>query len=330
MPFTEKNTKVTILIAARNEEKNIGNLLKTVAALSYPKEQLQVLIGDDNSTDKTAGIVTDFIREKPYMQLISITETTNDLKGKTNVLVQLIKHAEGNFYFFTDADITLPETWVENMLEGFKENVGVVVGSTTTKPVSLFAICQGIEWLNVLKFIELCGRFNIPTTGMGNNMAVSKIAYEAVGGYEKIPFSIVEDYALYNAIVKENFGFKHLYKQEVLAYTEPPENFFRQRKRWVSGGVQSRSPLLIAAFLQALLFPVICVTLLLNLVAGQFLILVAVCVNMLIGFLSLRKIGFTKWLIYLPVYSVYVIIFWFLQLINYALPGGLNWKGRRY
>ncbi|MDP5139398.1 MAG: glycosyltransferase, partial [Spirosomaceae bacterium] len=230
-----KNAKVVILIAARNEAQNIRNLLETVAALNFTKEQLQVLIGDDNSTDETAEIIADFIQDKPYMKLISIQESTNDLKGKTNVLVQLIKHAKGDYYFFTDADITLPVTWVENMLQAFVENVGVVVGTTTTKPVSLFARCQGIEWLNVLNFIEFCGRFNIPTTGMGNNMAVSKIAYEAVGGYEEIPFSIVEDYALYNAIVTKKFGFAHLYNKEVLAFTEPPENFFRQRKRWVTG-----------------------------------------------------------------------------------------------
>ncbi len=330
MPFLDKNTKVTILIAARNEESNISNLLITVAALSFPKEQLQVLIGNDNSTDKTAEAVADFIKDKPYMQLISIQESTTNLKGKTNVLVQLIKHANGNYYFFTDADISLPETWIESMMEGFKENVGVVVGTTATRPVSLFARCQGIEWLTVLNFIEFCSRFNIPTTGMGNNMAVTKTAYEAVGGYEGIPFSIVEDYALYNAIVKKNFEFSHLYKKAVLAFTEPPEKFFRQRKRWVTGGLQSKSPLLIAAFFQALILPLICGVAFVNLAAGQLVFFTAFCVNALIGFLSLRKIGLLNWSIYLPVYSVYVIVFWFLQLLNFLLPGGLTWKGRNY
>jgi cellulose synthase/poly-beta-1,6-N-acetylglucosamine synthase-like glycosyltransferase len=245
-------------------------------------------------------------------------------------LLQLIEQATGEYYFFTDADITLPATWVEHMLAAFKENVGVVVGSTTTKPVSVFARCQGIEWLNVLNFIEFCGRFNIPTTGMGNNMAVSKSAYEAVGGYEGIPFSIVEDYALYNAVVKKGFGFQHLYNEKVLAFTEPPENYFRQRKRWVTGGVQSRSPLLIAAFAQALLLPIICALFLTNMIIGQLFLFIALSLNMLIGFLSLRKIGLTKWATYLPAYSVYVIIFWFLQLINFILPGGLKWKDRKY
>jgi cellulose synthase/poly-beta-1,6-N-acetylglucosamine synthase-like glycosyltransferase len=330
MPASSKNKRISILIAARNEEQNIENVLISVANLSYPKEQLEVLIGDDNSTDGTANTVAAFIRDKPYMSLISIHESTGELKGKTNVLVQLIKEATGEYFFFTDADITLPIGWVETMLSAFGHNVGVVVGSTTTKPVSVFARCQGIEWLNVLKFMEFCGRFNIPTTGMGNNMAVSRFAYEAIGGYEQIPFSIVEDYALYTTIIEKGFGFKHLYCEEILAFTEPPENYFRQRKRWVTGGVQSRSPLLIAAFAQTLLLPIICALFLTNMIIGQLLLFVSLSLNIIIGFLSLRKIGLTKWAIHLPIYSIYVIVFWFLQLINFMLPGGLNWKDRKY
>lgn len=41
-------------------------------------------------------------------------------------------------------------------------------------------------------------------TGLGNNMAVSREAYDAVGGYEQIGFSIVEDYALFIAIIRKN------------------------------------------------------------------------------------------------------------------------------
>lgn len=324
------NPTVSILIAARNEEQNILNLLNSVSMLNYPENKLEVLIGDDGSTDQTAKLVREFILNKPQIKLYDIQPSTTHLRGKTNALTQLAKIATGDYFFFTDADITLPVNWVENMLTGFRENVGVVVGSTVTSPISLFARCQGIEWLSVLNFMEICGRFNIPTTGMGNNMAVSRKAYEAVGGYDSIPFSIVEDYALYNAIVKKGFGFKHLYKEEVLTFTEPPEDYFRQRKRWVSGGVKSRSPLLIVAFLQALLLPFTFILLTFNQAAGQFLLLTAFCINILLGFVALLNIRLTKWVIYLPIYSIYVIVFWFLQLINFALPGDLIWKGRKY
>ncbi|MDP5138923.1 MAG: hypothetical protein NWP83_00465, partial [Spirosomaceae bacterium] len=94
--------------------------------------------------------------------------------------------------------------------------------------------------------------------------------------------------------------------------------------------VQSKSPLLFAAFFQALLLPLICTLAFINLSVGQVAFFAAFFVNLLIGFLSLRKIGLLNWAIYLPFYSVYVIVFWFLQLINFLLPGGLNWKGRNY
>jgi len=57
--------RVSILIAARNEERYILHCLRAIERLDYPKEQLEVLVGDDGSTDKTRALVEDFIRDKP-------------------------------------------------------------------------------------------------------------------------------------------------------------------------------------------------------------------------------------------------------------------------
>lgn len=330
MPLPPTKPIVSILIAARNEEHNILNLLRSVSRLTYPKNELEVLIGDDGSTDQTAAMVRSFIADKSYMKLHTILPPTTLLLGKTNVLVQLATLAAGEYFFFTDADIILPPTWVEVMLENFRGKVGVVVGSTATSPISLFARCQGIEWLSVLNFMEICGRFNVPTTGMGNNMAVSRLAYEAIGGYESIPFSIVEDYALYNAIIKKGFDFKHVYNEQVLTYTKPPDSYFGQRKRWVTGGIQSKSPLVILALIQSLTLPVVLLLLVINPTGSVWLLTASFTINSLIGFVALQRMKLTSWFVYLPFYALYIIVFWFLQLINYLLPGSINWKNRNY
>lgn len=322
--------RVSILIAARNEEANITDLLQSLTQLNYPQNKLEILVGDDNSTDQTANVVRDFTQELPHIKLFLIEPATTQLRGKANVLAQLAQYATGDFLLFTDADMITPSTWVEEMLEHFEDNVGVVVGSTATIPSSLFARCQGIEWLTVLFFMEFCGKFNIPTTGMGNNMAVSQVAYNAVGGYENIPFSIVEDYALYQAIIKEGFGFKHVFNEEILTHTKPPENYFSQRKRWISGGVKSKSPLIFLAFVQALAFPVFLCLLLFDVHAAFWLFACTFFLNTLLGGVALYKIKFYTWLFYLPAYSVYISVFWFLQLLNFALPGAISWKNRSY
>lgn len=331
MPFPEKMASVSILVAARNEAAVVFNLMASLEALNYPKTHLQILIGNDDSSDNTAAIVAAFIKGKPYFELINITNSPNHQRGKANVLMQLAQVANGDYLFFTDADITVPSSWINAMLNGFTtENIGVVVGITATKPNSVFARCQGIEWLMALKFMELLNRFNQPSTGMGNNMAVSKKAYNAVGGYENLPFSIVEDFALYNAIIENNFGFKHIFSPKVMAFTEPPDNYFSQRKRWLKGGLDSRSLLIIPAVVQALALPLILLLLIVNQSVGISILLTYFGLTQLLGVFVLKKVNLHSWLPYLPFYFFYVNIFWCLQLINYFLPGKVNWKGRQY
>lgn len=327
---------VSILVAARNEEKVIGELLVSLENLTYPKEKLQVLIGNDASTDATLQVVSEFAKNRNWIQVVDIQENEEDLplKGKTRVLALLAHQAKGSFYFYTDADIEVPTHWIESILTEFQGNykreIGVVVGNTSVKPTNWFEKCQAIEWLSALKIMNIFSQFNIPTTGMGNNMAVSATAYWAVGGYEKLPFSIVEDYALYDAIVKRGFGFRHPFGKEVLAYTKPPENYFEQRKRWVTGGMQSKANLILPALLQAFALPFVSVLFFLNYKIALVFLGFILATNFVLGYLALNKTGMLRLFPYIPVYTVYMLCFWFLQFINYFLPTKLIWKGRTY
>ncbi|MEZ4901995.1 MAG: glycosyltransferase [Spirosomataceae bacterium] len=142
-------TKVSILIAARNEAHTILDCLQSVEALSYPKENLQILVGNDASEDDTEQLVQNFITEKPYFQLINVINRENSinatLKGKANVLAHLAQHATGEYLFFTDADIEVPKDWIQNMLLHFKKNVGIVTGITTMK-TPIFPKIHPISW----------------------------------------------------------------------------------------------------------------------------------------------------------------------------------------
>ena len=74
--------QISILIAARNEEATILDCLQAITQLDYPSDAVEVLIGDDQSTDRTGSFVADFIADKPNFQLVSITYTQAGLRGK--------------------------------------------------------------------------------------------------------------------------------------------------------------------------------------------------------------------------------------------------------
>lgn len=346
--------KVSILIAARNEAGNILDCLKSVEALSYPKDQLQILVGDDASDDETATLITEFIKDKPHFELIKVARDLQSpnklfphpLKGKPNVLAQLAYYAKGDYLFFTDADIEVPSDWVQNMLLHFKSNVGIVTGITTMKtlPLSflaqggsiwemLFGYSQALEWLYYLSVMRLLALFNIPLTAMGNNMAVTRSAYDAVGGYENIPFSITEDYALFRAILDKGFRFAQLFDRRVLNISKPIPTFSQlliQRKRWMYGAISLPWAQRLGVYLNALLLP--------------FLVLLGIFfpkITLFIIFLSYVSImawlvGVLNWLqrpdlfIGVPFFWFYHVFMNFAMFINFYLRKTTVWKGREY
>jgi cellulose synthase/poly-beta-1,6-N-acetylglucosamine synthase-like glycosyltransferase len=359
---------VSILIAARNEEDNILDLLNSIEQLSYPKSSLQILLGNDNSNDRTGEIIVKFISQKPHYQSVNIIPNQNNLKGKANVLAQLAHHARGEYFFFADADIVLPSGWVEGMLFEFKvqgsshdrnnlpmenrrlsiedcelktedcqlptENyqlkIGVVNGTTTINYQNSFEACQAVEMLMALNLMKTLTKFGLETTGMGNNMAVTAEAYWAVGGYEKIGFSIVEDYALYKAIIDKGYGFGQGFDASVLAFTKPPKNYFEQRKRWVSGGMSTKSNLIVLALIQAFALPILLIISFLNWEIALSIFTFSFLLNLFLGFKISLKLKLFSLIKYIPAYTIYMYVFWFLQIINYFLPTKLVWKGREY
>jgi cellulose synthase/poly-beta-1,6-N-acetylglucosamine synthase-like glycosyltransferase len=331
---------VSILIAARNEENNILDLLHSLICLSYPKEKTQILIGNDGSTDKTAELIEGFLaqlseREKGMFQVLTIEKSIALLKGKANVLAQLAHHANGEYYFFTDADVEVPVHWIEKMLELLHEEPsdkkpGIAVGITLVKSSYWFETCQALEWLFALKLMKTMTQYHIPSTGMGNNMMVTREAYWAVGGYESIGFSIVEDYALYKAVIDKGYDFRQGFDASVMTVTKPPPNYFEQRKRWVSGGLSTGSILIYPALIQGFALPVLLAVSFFSWQIPLIVIGLNLFVNTITGYQILARLGQLRLFRYIPVYTLYMYVFWFLQLVSYFLPTRLVWKGRSY
>jgi len=331
---------VSILIAARNEEDNIIDLLESIKNLSYPKERTQILIGNDNSTDNTAGVIDTFLdglseADRKAFTVLTIEKQVAHLKGKANVLAQLATHATGEYLFFTDADVEVPEHWIEQMIAVLHEKpgnkkAGVATGITLVKNTNWFEACQAIEWLFALKMMKTMTDYKLPSTSMGNNMMVLKEAYWSVGGYEGFGFSIVEDYALYKAIIDKGYDYKQGFDTSVMTVTKPPPNYFEQRKRWVAGGLSTGSALIFPALLQGVALPALLILGFFYWQIPVFVFGLNLLINLVVVYQIFSQLQQLRLFRYIPVYTVYMYVFWFLQLVSYFLPTKLVWKGRKY
>lgn len=239
-PIEGNFPKVSILIPVRNEETNIVKCLQSIAQLSYPKDKLQVLIGNDGSTDGTVKLVDTFIADKSQFKFFNISVNLGKAKGKANALAHLAQLSEGDFLFFTDADTTVNVDWVEQMLAHFEAKTGVVCGTTLVEGTNLLGHMQSLDWLFFTGVINAFANAGVASTGVGNNMAVRREAYLSVGGFENLDFSITEDFKLYNAIIKENWGWKNILNRQTLNASKAAPDFrtlLNQRKRWLTGAM---------------------------------------------------------------------------------------------
>src|SRR5690606_1248330 len=118
--------KISILLAVRNEQSNILRCLNAIEELEYPKDRIEVLIGDDQSEDKSVEIIKTFIADKNNYQLFHIDEKLGLAGAKGNVLAHLAKQASTDFFFITDADVKIPKSWINGMLSNNTDDTAII------------------------------------------------------------------------------------------------------------------------------------------------------------------------------------------------------------
>lgn len=120
--------KVTIIVAAHNEEKVIAKKMENILALEYPKGRLNAIIVSDGSTDRTAEIVRR--REGNGIRLI----TQHERLGKTACQNLAAEAADGEILVFSDANAIYRRDTITKLVQHFSEDhVGCVCGELRYK-----------------------------------------------------------------------------------------------------------------------------------------------------------------------------------------------------
>lgn len=238
--FNKKNIiKVSVLIAARNEEKNIVKLLQSLYNQTFPKELFEVIIVDDHSEDNTKKIIEEFI---DIHKDINIKLFKAEFEGKKKAISQALHKAENELIMVTDADCELNSEWIENVVAFYQNNkCKMILAPVLLSPAdNLFEKMQVLEHLSLIASTAGATNIGFPIMCNGANMAYERQAALEV---EKLrhDFNIPsgDDMFLLEQFVK-NYGSKNvkfLLNKSAIVKTKTCENlkdFFRQRRRWVS------------------------------------------------------------------------------------------------
>ncbi len=118
--------KISIIIPAYNEEKNLQNkpLDEVDEYLRKQEYPYEVLVVDDGSRDKTAEVVREQIKDKHHFRLIE-----NSHGGKALTVMFGLLHSNGDIALFTDMDQATPIKEIEKLLPRFDEGFDIAIGS---------------------------------------------------------------------------------------------------------------------------------------------------------------------------------------------------------
>ncbi len=232
---------VSVIVAARNEELFIEACIHSLIRLEYPKEKLEIIIVNDRSTDNTGTLIKPFTEQYAFIKMITTHPESGNLKGKTSAVAQGISVSNGEIIMFTDADCTVSPRWVRETVQYFDEKTGVVGGFTLLPYQKIFQGIQSLDWIFLFGLSSATAGWKIPLTVIGNNLSVRKSAYDATGGYEKIPFSVTEDYSLVQAILNHTrLEVKFPVNRNALVKSnacKTLKQLYRQKQRWGVGGL---------------------------------------------------------------------------------------------
>lgn len=329
-----KLPSATVVVSARNEEDKILRTLQSLDNLEYPEGKLEILLVDDQSEDLTRKIIDDYIKDRPRFKKITTEKFHSKLIGKTRALTYALDKANGEIILTTDADCQVKPEWVKTVCSYYFDDVGMVSGFTTQEAKNGFSGMQAIDFIYLLTAGSGTVNIGIPISCIGNNMSYRKKAYEEVGGYEKLPFSVTEDFILLNAIKKLK-KYKILFPLEEKALiTSLPcktwKSLLRQKKRWGVGGLGVPFIgfiIMVFGFLSNLFvlltpffFSPIWLYLAVFKIAIDFFVLLPVH----------RQLKITKNLKYFIQYQLYYLIY-VIALPFIVLPNKkVIWKGREY
>jgi cellulose synthase/poly-beta-1,6-N-acetylglucosamine synthase-like glycosyltransferase len=235
-------THITVIIPARNEEENIAACLDSIYNQSYPKDLFEVLVVDDHSTDNTAAIVK--LYQSKNARLISLKDfipagEINSYKKKAIEIA--IAQSTGELIVCTDADCLVTESWLQTIVAFYEQYQPQFIAA----PVSINCSNKFIEFFQGLDFMTLQGitgasvHKKIHSMCNGANLAYTKKAFEAVGGFAGIDnIASGDDMLLMHKIYKQwPDKVMFLKSKDAIVQTAPVNSikeFFNQRIRWAS------------------------------------------------------------------------------------------------
>jgi cellulose synthase/poly-beta-1,6-N-acetylglucosamine synthase-like glycosyltransferase len=223
--------RLTLLIAAYNEEDVIEQRIRNALQMDYPPDRLEIVIGLDGCDDGTAKIARRFT--DPRIRLLEFDER----RGKASVLNAAMNEIQGEIVMMSDANTEIDAAAARRLVRWFQEpRIGAVVGRLILTDPRSGRNVDGLYW-KFETFLKRCeGRLEALPGANGAIYAIRRDLYVAIP-----PETLIDDFVI-PLFAKLRSGCAIVYDCDATAREETPPDVtseFHRRARIGAGGFQS-------------------------------------------------------------------------------------------
>lgn len=337
-PRVDAGPFVSVIVPARNEERTIARCLGSLLAQDYA--DYEVIVVDDQSEDRTAEIVAGIAAREPRLRMVSAGPLPPGWLGKPHALCRGAALARGDILLLTDADTThepVSVSWAvtnledqrADMLSGYLRQQYGSIGEALVVPTMYAAMLLVPLWL-------------VPRTrssqlafAIGQYVAIRREAFDAIGGYDAIKDSIVDDMSLATRV--KACGFREVFLDAKNAASCRLYTGYRTAFSGIERSVYSAlgaNPLsavavtlIVLAFIVGPAVSVLGALIRLELPSGM-LGAAAVLFIAIWGLVAIdRDVPFTAFVLY-PVVFFSLLTILAASMVTTGFGEGLDWKGR--
>ena len=247
-PFTSaasnKIQSFSIIIPFRNEEAQLPALLESIHLLDYPVSQVEILMVNDGSSDRSVQTIQNYIHKNQLSHIHILENRRQSGSPKKDAIKTAISVSKFSWVITTDADCILPSKWL-GVLDSFieKKNPNMVAGPLAiVEKTNTSSFLHALEILDVHSLLGVTiGAFglNSPIMANGAHLAYRKEVFHQVQGFEGNDHMASGDdlFLLEKFLAHDAKAVHYLKSKDVIVRTSTQDNwrgFMNQRKRWAA------------------------------------------------------------------------------------------------
>lgn len=211
-PKREDYPFVSILVPARNEERNIEKCIKSLLQQDYPNYEIIVL--DDESEDRTWQILSRLAQGNDNLHLLKGKPLPEDWLGKCWACHQLSEKARGEYLLFVDADTVHKPSMLHSVMDTARFYQADLISGLPHEKVETFSELLTIPLISwgILAALPLPLAFALPHPGLsitiGQLLLFQRESYDRINGHIAVKDHVCEDMALGRLIKAKGFRWR--------------------------------------------------------------------------------------------------------------------------